>query len=288
MTIRLVSLFAARVLMLPVFTLLTAHTFSGPRADFASTQKPSPFTSAKASDAAAMFLKLFDALDADRDGVVPLADVFDALNLGQAEARQVKRARALDGNGDGKVTRAEAIAGVHAEITYQTNRGMNTDADGDDILTPVEYSLSFPDPNGKADASGLTSAQMRGFKEDDLNGDGRITRDEIETRVVRAYAGIYWSQAMAFRARRADRDRDGAIDEQEFALLEGLPSLTPETQKRFQAAGAKDGKLSAQSMQLLFIRLNDEQRAEAEKRIAAFEERLKTKQTAKQSEEVKQ
>ncbi|MCI0387686.1 MAG: hypothetical protein MOB07_02795 [Acidobacteria bacterium] len=291
MTFRYGSLFIARAFTLSAFAVLAAHAFSAPRALSPSVRKPASFSTAQASDAAAVFLKLFDALDADRDGVVPLADLFDALNLQRAEARQVKRARALDGNGDGKVARAEAIAGVHAEITYQTNRGMNTDADGDDILTPVEYALSYADPNGKADASGLTTAQQKGFKEDDLNGDGKITRDEIETRVVRAYSGIYWAQAMAFRARRADRNRDGALDEQEFALLEGLPPSQPlptEARKRFQAAGAKDGKLSAQSLQLLFLRLNDEQRAAAEKRMDAFDERLKTTQTADQSEGVKQ
>jgi EF hand len=37
---------------------------------------------------------------------------------------------------------------------------------------------------GKADASGLTPAQQKGFKEYDLNGDGKITRDEVETRVA--------------------------------------------------------------------------------------------------------
>jgi Ca2+-binding EF-hand superfamily protein len=247
-------------------TLLSAHS---------PAQKPASFPAAQAADAVAPFLQLFDALDADRDGVVPLAEIFDALNLLQAEARQVKRTRALDGNGDGKVTRAEAIASVHAEIVYQTNRGMNTDADGDDILTPLEYSLSYADPNGKADASGLTPAQQRGFRQDDLNGDGKVTRNEIETRVARSYASSYWTQAMAIRARRADRNGDGVIDEQEFALLEGAP-LTSEARARFAAAGAKDGKLPVRSTLFLFTRLKEEQRAAAENRMAAFESHLTT------------
>jgi Ca2+-binding EF-hand superfamily protein len=255
--------------------------FSAPR-----VQKPAPVTAAKPADAVATFLKLFEALDTDRDGVVPLAHLFDALNLQQAEARQVKRARALDGNGDGKVTRAEAIASVHAEITYQTNRGMNTDADGDDTLTPLEYSLSYADPNGKADASGLTPAQQRGFQQDDLNGDGKVTRAEIETRVVRSYASSYWAQAMAVRARRADRNGDGLIDESEFAGLEGAP-LTPDAQERFRAAGAKDGQLAVQNTMFLFIRLNETQRAAAEKRLEEFESQLKAGQTSKLSEGVK-
>jgi len=241
-----------------------------------TAQKPTSFAAAKAADAAVQFLKLFDTLDEDRDGVVPLPGIFDALNLQYAEARQVKRTRALDGNGDGKVTRAEASAGIHAEIVYQTNRGMNTDVDGDDALTPQEYALSYADPNGKAEAHGLTPAQMRGFRDDDLNGDGKVTRAEIETRVAQSYASSYWTQWLAVRARRADRNRDGAIDEAEFAALEGLSALTPEAQQRFQAAGAKDGKLPVQNTQALFSRLlNDAQRAAVEKHLDEFEAKVK-------------
>jgi hypothetical protein len=239
-------------------------------------QKPAPPQAARAADAAAMFLKLFDVLDADRDGVVPLTALFDALNLQQAEARQIKRARALDGNGDGRLTRAEAVAGVHAEIAYQTNRGMNTDADADDVLTPVEYALSFPDPNGKADASGVTPMQLRGFREDDLDGDGRITRAEIETRVAHSYVSNYWARAMAFRARCADRDGDGALDERELAALDGsAQALSDEARKRFQSAGATDGRLPLQNAWLFFLRLNDAARDEAEKRLHDFEGKLK-------------
>jgi Ca2+-binding EF-hand superfamily protein len=223
------------------------------------------------------FLKLFDALDDNRDGVVPLVVIFEALNLERAEARQVKRARALDGNGDGLVTRAEARAGIHAELTYQINRGMNTDVDGDDALTPQEYALSFPDPNGKAEANGITPLQMRSFKGDDLDGDGKITRAEIEMRIVQAYETIYWSQWCAVRARRADRNGDRFIDEREFAVLEGLPPDAPlpaEVQKRFQIAGAQDGKLSLTAIANLFPRSNVRARAEIEKMLEAFEARL--------------
>jgi hypothetical protein len=291
MTFRYGSLFIARAFTLSAFAVLAAHAFSAPRALSPSVQKPASFSAAQASDAAAMFLKLFDTLDADRDGVVLLADFFDTLNLQQAEARQVKRARGYDRNGDGKVTRDEAVAGVKAEIAYQTDRGMNTDADADGALTPQEYALSVPDPNGKADASGLTPMQQRGFREDDLSGDGRITRDEIETRVSRSYESNYWTLWMAVRARRADRNRDGAIDAGEFAPLEGLPAAAPlpeQTMKRFQQAGAKDGQLPVMNTQALFFRMNDAARAAAEKRMDAFEEKLKTAQAANQPEGIKQ
>ena len=271
MKTRLIVLWLTRALVLPLAALGAAYCLKP-----ASAQKPAPMPLVNTSEATAQFLKLFDTLDEDRDGIVPLPVIFEALNLLQAEARQVKRARALDGNGDGKVTRAEANAGIHAEIVYQTKRGMNTDADGDEALTPQEYALSYADPNGKADANGLTPAQLRGFKDDDLNGDGKVTRDEIETRVVQAYAGGYWMQWMAVRARRADRNRDGVIDETEFAALEGTAALSPEAQKRFQTAGAKDGKLPIQNTQALFFRLAGEtQRTAKEKQMDDFERGLK-------------
>jgi Ca2+-binding EF-hand superfamily protein len=224
-----------------------------------------------------MYLRLFDLLDADGDGVAPLADIFDALDLKRAEARQVRRVRALDADGDGKVTRAEVVAGVRAELAYQTRRRLNTDADGDGELTPIEYSLAVPDPDGKADAGGLTPLQRSAFKADDLDGNGRLTRAEIETRLARAHAGSYWALLMAVRAGRADNNQDGVIDEQEFALFIGKPvaeRLLEDLRKRVPMSGANDGKLTVQNLQILFIRMNETERIEAEKRIAAFEERL--------------
>jgi Ca2+-binding EF-hand superfamily protein len=232
---------------------------------------------AERADPQAMFLRLFDLIDADGDGVAPLADIFDALDLKRAEARQVKRVRALDADGDGKVTRAEVVAGVRAELAYQTQRRLNTDADGDGELTPIEYSLAVSDPDGKADAGGLTPLQRSAFKADDLDGNGRITRAEIETRLARAHAGGYWALLMAVRARRADNNQDGVIDEQEFALLIGksvAERLLEDIRKQVPMSGAMDGKLTIQNLQILFIRMNETERIEAEKRMAALGERL--------------
>jgi hypothetical protein len=39
-------------------------------------------------------------------------------------------------------------------------------------------------------------------------------------------------------------------------------------------SGAQDGKLTVQNLQVLFVRMNETERIEAEKRMAAFEERL--------------
>jgi Ca2+-binding EF-hand superfamily protein len=261
------------LLMLPEARLLTQETAR--TQDQGQTSQP--LSAARRDDPVAMYMRLFDLLDPDRDGVTPLADIFEALDLKRAEARQIKRVRALDANSDGKVTRSEAVAGIRAEIEYQTRRRLNNDADGDGELTSLEYALSVPDPEGKADSSGLTPLQQSSFKADDLDGNGRITRMEIETRVARAHAGSYWALGMAVRARRADIDQDGLIDEREFAPLIGKPigeQLSGDDRKRIAMTGARDGRLTVQNLQILFIRMNETERIEAEKRMAAFEERF--------------
>ena len=173
--------------------------------------------------ARAMFLQVFDYIDEDRDGVVPLADLFRALHLERAEARQIKRIRQLDQDSDGLVTRAEAEAGVRAEAEYQVMRTLNTDANGDGTVSPREFSLSYPDTSGEtADAEGLTPAQRSGFQRLDTDRDGRATRAEVEEVIDQSYSRLYWAQWMAARVRQLDRDGDGFLNEIERAPLKSL------------------------------------------------------------------
>jgi Ca2+-binding EF-hand superfamily protein len=216
--------------------------------------------------------KLFDAIDSDGDGKVTLAAIFEALTMQEAEARQVKSIRGLDRNGDGVVARTEAAEGLRSQIETQVSRGMNTDADGDGSLTPQEYALSFPDPGGKADAEGLTPAQLRGFQAYDSNGDGKVTRGEVEGVVNRSFESSFWRQRIGMRARKADRNGDGYLDEAEFEWLEGRP-LSEQSRKRFADAGAKDGRLKAASVPFLFLAAEAEGRAAVEASLDAFERR---------------
>jgi Ca2+-binding EF-hand superfamily protein len=266
-------------LTMHLFTFLLVLSCTGATTSGATEDQTGQTASdAQRDDPEAMYLRLFDLIDADGDGVVSLADIFDTLNLRRAEARQVKRMRALDANGDGKVTRAEAVAGIRAEIAYQTQRRLNTDADGDGEVTPIEYSLAVPDPDGIADSSGLTPLQQSAFKADDLDGNGRLTRAEIQTRLRRSYASGYWALLMAVRASRADSNRDGSLDEQEFARLMGKAvggSFWEDVRKSLSTSWEKDGKLTVQNLQILFARMNETERIEAEKRMAVFEEQLR-------------
>jgi Ca2+-binding EF-hand superfamily protein len=213
-------------------------------------------------------LRLFDELDADHDGRVPLAEIFAALEMSKAEARQVKSLRGWDVNGDGIVTRPEAEQGVRAQLEYQTNRGMNTDADGDGALTAEEYALSYADPNGKVQENGLTEAQWKAFLSDDLDHDGKVTRREIEIRVDQGYRSSYAAQWVAMRAKRADRDGDGFLDEAEFAAITG--KLDGDSRKAFGAAGAKDGKVPFRGLYLWYFRASPEERAAMEKQLESL------------------
>lgn len=180
--------------------------------------------------APAMFLRVFDYIDENHDGVVPLADFFRVLDLQQAEARQIKRIRKLDQDSDSLVTRAEAEAGVHAQVEYQVQRTLSTDANGDGMVSPREYALSYPDTSGEtADADGLTPAQRRGFRRIDTDSDGRTTQAEVERVIGESYARWYWSQWMAARAQHLDRDGDGFLDESERDPLKAVePDETEE------------------------------------------------------------
>lgn len=121
----------------------------------------------------------------------------------------------------------------------------------------------------------LTKRNGKNILQTETAGDGKVMRDEIEARVAHAYEDGYWVQWMAARARRADCNRDGFIDEREFAALEALPTDAPlpaDAQKRFLSAKAKDGRLPVNATIRLFPR--QAARAELEKRMTAFESQL--------------
>src|SRR5688572_8919881 len=103
MTSRLSGLFVARLFLPPMCAAFVALCPGEMRPLSMLGRPPASASFAQDLDAAAVFLKLFDLLDKDGDGSLPLSEIFDALELQQAEARQVKRVRALDRNGDGKV-----------------------------------------------------------------------------------------------------------------------------------------------------------------------------------------
>lgn len=174
-------------------------------------------------EATAMFLRLFDYIDADGDGVVPLAELFRQFELGEADVRAVKSIRELDRDADGSVGRDEARVGIIDRIEHQVQKTLGTDADGDGQISLIEYALSDPDTTGQApDADGVTPAQRSHFKRRDLDGDGIATRAEIVLASDKGSARAYWIQLMRFRIKPLDRDGDGMLDRSERAPFRRL------------------------------------------------------------------
>jgi Ca2+-binding EF-hand superfamily protein len=224
----------------------------------------SPTRSTAGTDAT--LLKLFDLLDTGHQMRVPLNRFFDALNFQQAEARQVKRLRELDVNGDGEVTREEARTALRNQIKTQVDRTMNTDADGNGVVSLEEYALSFPDVKEKPGADGVTAAQRRGFQLYDADADGKVTREEARKIVEQGYESFFWPHWMALRAHALDQDRDGFLDATESAGL--LAQLTKvETTKAARAVEAMADRLALKQLPHLFQRVSPADRPKVEETL---------------------
>lgn len=112
-------------------------------------------------DRGAMFLEMFDAIDADQDGKVTLAEM---------EAHRTAMFTAHDANGDGKMDAEELsarqLARFSETLADRTARMIdNRDADGDGSLSLAELDAG---------------PGQRGFARMDTDNDGAISKAELE------------------------------------------------------------------------------------------------------------
>lgn len=102
----------------------------------------------------------------------------------------LERLMAMDANGDGAITRAEAQAARRAQFG-------RLDTDGDGYLTQAERSaapmgarmlaqIPDPDSDGRVSRDEMMAAPYRGFDRLDADGDGTIGAAEIEAARSRA------------------------------------------------------------------------------------------------------
>lgn len=153
---------------------------------------------------------LFDRLDGDHDGFVTLAEARAAGSAAFVE---------FDADGDGSVTRAEAKAGaVRWRARRLEERFAVLDVDGDGALTSDElgakrWRRADRNRDGAVTLAELRSITLRGgkrgrgslgrFEAWDADGDGAVTRSEVDRELSRRFAV-------------RDRDQDGTLERGEL------------------------------------------------------------------------
>jgi Ca2+-binding EF-hand superfamily protein len=172
---------------------------------------------------------LFQQLDADSDGQLAESEV------GQEHERLFKRLlRIADKDGDGKLTREEFASGLKEE-------------------RPQPPAEAPPGPTGGRSSQFLQADPDQLFARLDVNGDGKIERDELPEQ-VREAMGRFFEQA--------DANRDKSLSVEEFQkgheYARRLAGVAPAGGNRPNAApgaallkaldGDGDGKLSADEL----------------------------------------
>lgn len=194
--------------------------------------------------------RMLERWDADGDGRIGRADLDDV---------RLERFRRLDGDGDGRVSLGEIEAHVAAHgargEAHAARMFERMDRDGDGALSAEERARRGTMGDGAGhgmrrgegrgmmggDAAGRgTMGEAGGLGRMDADGDGRVTRAELDAaRAARL-------EAMAARLAAADADGDGALTEAEFAASgageRGLARLI----ERFDADG--DGSVSREEL----------------------------------------
>jgi Ca2+-binding EF-hand superfamily protein len=94
----------------------------------------------------------------------------------------------FDRDGDGRVTRAEAEQ-------FRNERLAKFDANGDGQLSLEEYRSLWMDA--------MNTAMVRAFQRHDVDGDGRVTKDEFARPIDRMFAHL-------------DRNGDGVVERSEM------------------------------------------------------------------------
>lgn len=160
---------------------------------------------------------LHQALDDDCDGRVALDELARTFGVRRGEERAEQRLAAYDEDGNGEVTPVELASGIRSGIEEQVDISFLVDANDDGALTLKEHALGFPDVDGTKNDDGFTTRQLESFRFLDEDGDGRLSREEVEARHRTTFIVIAWAQTISRQMERIDTDGNGIVDREELA-----------------------------------------------------------------------
>ncbi len=180
---------------------------------------------------AAAVQQLYAVSDVDGDAELTLAELASMYGQDALKEGQLQLILSFDANKDRRLNRAEILEGLRkfADARMVT-RSMALDVNADGKLTMQEYALGFPDPKSPKNDDGYTKAQIAGFAANDVNGDDKVTRLELEVVASRNITMILRSTATAAAAFRFDANKDRVLNREEFkAAFAGWVKRQPAT-----------------------------------------------------------
>ena len=130
---------------------------------------------------------------------------------GGLQSADVEFLMALDANGDGQLTAAEAHDAIRSDVSEAMESRTSLDADGDGRVTPREYALSQPRTGRPVDADGLDGHARGHFQREDSNLDGVLSMAEIAARVRLSKERRFRSMQLGLRLVPSDANADGKL-----------------------------------------------------------------------------
>ena len=130
---------------------------------------------------------------------------------GGLQSADVEFLMALDANGDGQLTAAEARDAIRSDVSQAMESRTSLDADGDGRVIPREYALSQPRTGRPVDADGLDGHARGHFQREDSDRNGVLSMAEIAARVRLSKERRFRSMQLGLRLVPSDANADGKL-----------------------------------------------------------------------------
>ena len=164
--------------------------------------------------------QLVELCDQNSDGAISFEESAAIRGLDQLREDDLQTLVGLDADQNGSIALSEITEGLKSLVDVQfVSPAMAVDANTDGVVSPQEYALSIPDPDGTLEPSGLTAYQQQLFEEEDHDNNGEITRAEMTLTIMQiAVQRIECTVVMCW-VFRMDADNSGTLSPAEFLKL---------------------------------------------------------------------